>query len=69
MYLQQPLQMRAVSSPSLTESPLDVPASSIISPKFSTKPEPNGQNQHEINERGHNQTGEFSLNEVEVQAM
>ena len=69
MYFQQPLQMRAVSSPSLTESPLDVPPSRIISPKFSTKPEPNGQIQNELNERGQNQTGESILEEFEVQAM
>lgn len=51
--------MRAVSSPSLTEAPIDTPPNS--SPNYSTKPEPNGhiQNHHE-NDRGH-PSGEFEL--------
>lgn len=55
--------MRAVSSPSLTENPIEIQTSSCASPKFSNKPEPNGQhhqNNHpqqlELNERG-NHTG------------
>jgi hypothetical protein len=54
--------MRAVSSPSLTENILDVP----ISPKFSSKPEPNEHvPNHELNDhRGHQQTGNLKLYKI-----
>lgn len=57
----QPLQMRAVSSPTLTENPLENQSSISPSPKFATKTEPNvNQNANsEINDRGHHQTGKF----------
>lgn len=49
--------MRAVSSPSLTENPLENKSSISNSPKFTDKPEPN---RHlptsELNDRGQNQT-------------
>jgi hypothetical protein len=59
--LLQPLQMRAVSSPSLTENPTETsPSITSTSPKFSSKPEPNG---HHSELADRNQTGEwvFSL--------
>ncbi|CRK90297.1 CLUMA_CG004007, isoform A, partial [Clunio marinus] len=51
-----PLQIRAVSSPSLTEPPVE--SQSNTSPKYSIKPEPNGNipNQSELNERSHQQS-------------
>lgn len=55
--------MRAVSSPSLTETPTENPPSTSLN--FSAKPEPNGsiQNHNELNERGNQQSGktEFQL--------
>ena len=49
--------MRAVSSPSLTETPAEVPSST--STNYSTKPEPNESLQHpqELNDRGNQQSG------------
>lgn len=50
--------MRAVSSPSLTETPVDVPTNKLT---YSVKPEPNGriQNHQELSDRsGQNPSGE-----------
>lgn len=56
----QPLQMRAVSSPSLTENPSEIQSSSSTSPKSSTKPPPNGHlPSNELSDRGHQQTGKY----------
>lgn len=44
--------MRAVSSPSLTDNPIEIPSTNV-SPKYSTKPEPNGNVQQEINEKNY----------------
>jgi hypothetical protein len=55
--------MRAVSSPSLTESPFELPATSTTTPKFSAKPEPIGHapSHLELNERGHQQGGMYCV--------
>lgn len=52
--------MRAVSSPSLTENPLENQSSISTSPNFNTtKSEPNGHvPSSELNDRGQHQTGE-----------
>lgn len=59
----QPLQMRAVSSPSLTENPLENQSSISTSPNFNTtKSEPNGHvPSSELNDRGQHQTGEKNI--------
>ena len=44
--------MRAVSSPSLTDSPIEIPSTNV-SPKYSTKPESSGNVQQDINEKNY----------------